>query len=120
MANDPVMMPSDDPCCLNRSYMSKEAIWVTPPIPATELDGKAIELNISTANKDREGKETHGIGIIRIQPHRSTSGMVCIWVMFKRPLMGEVPLTQIETNHIQPHPDRIKADYLCAVRYATD
>ena len=101
--------------------MSTEAIWVTPRIPSDELDGKRIELHISTANKDRQGKETHGFGSIRIQPHRSTSGMVCIWITFQN-LAGaeeQLPLEQIEANHLEPHPEPAKADYLCAVQYAT-
>ncbi len=97
----------------------KEPIWVTPKIPASELDGRSIELKVSTRS-DTGGKELQGKGRIRIQPHRSTSGLLCLWVTFEPPALGpeQVALEQIEVNHIQPHPDSSVADYLCAVQYS--
>jgi hypothetical protein len=97
----------------------KEPIWVAPKVPASELDGKRIELQVSTRTAIG-GKELQGIGRIRIQPHRSTSGLFCLWVTFEPPVLGteQVALEQIEVNHIQPHPDSAMADYLCAVQYS--
>jgi hypothetical protein len=102
--------------------MKTSPVWIAPRISASELDGKKIEVDIATANKHREGDEAHGIGVIRIQPHRTTSGLVCLWVTFSPPIIGpdEIALEQIEANHIEAHPNPEKADYLCKAHYATD
>jgi hypothetical protein len=92
-------------------------IWITPKIPASELDGRTIELRVATRSKELRGK-----GRIRIQPHRATSGLFCLWVDFDLPVLGSehVPLQQIEANYIQSHPDSSAADYLCEVQYSED
>jgi hypothetical protein len=102
--------------------MDTSSVWITPKIPVAELDGQTIEVDIATADKNRSGDEGHGIGVIRIQPHPSTTGLVCLWVMFPPPVLGpeEIALDQIEVNHIQPHPDPAKARYLCRAHYAID
>jgi len=58
----------------------KEPIWITSKIPASELDSRTIELRVATRNKELRGK-----GRIRIQPHRATSGLFCLWVDFDLP-----------------------------------
>jgi len=95
----------------------KDPIWITPKIPANELDGRTIELRVATRNKELGGK-----GRIRIQPHRETSGLFCLWVDFNLPAIGSdhVALEQIEANHIQTHPDPSAADYLCEIQYSDD
>jgi len=90
-------------------------IWITPKIPASELDGRTIELRVATRSTELQGK-----GRIRIQPHRTTSGQFCLWVDFDPPASGHVPLKQIEANFIQSHPDSSAADYLCEVQYSED
>ncbi len=100
--------------------MNTSPVWITPKIPAAELDGQTIEVDIATADKNRHGPESHGIGVMRIQPHRSTSGLVCLWIAFPPPVIGpeEIALDQIEANHIQPHPNPAKVRYLCRAHYA--
>lgn len=95
----------------------REPIWITSKIPASELDGRTIELRVATRSKELRGK-----GRIRIQPHRATSGLLCLWVDFDLPALGSdhVPLEQIEANHIHSHPDSSAADYLCEVQYSED
>src|SRR5438128_1238016 len=102
--------------------MKTSPIWIAPKIPATELDGQSIEVDIAMANNDRQGEETRGIGTIRIQPRPSTSGLVCLWVSFLPPVIGpeEIALDQIEASHIQTHPNRTKARYLCVAHYGID
>jgi hypothetical protein len=100
--------------------MTAEATWINLPFPASELDGSTIEIRISTVRPDRSGQENGGFGVIRLEPHPKSSGLTCLWITMRQPVLGppELAMEQIEANYIQKHPDQRRAAYLCDVQYA--
>ena len=84
--------------------------WITLPKSLLQLDGKSVELRISTPVL-----EMRGIGKMRVEPHPSARGKVCLWVSS----MGgpAFAFEQFEADQIKPHTNPNEADYLCKVDF---
>jgi hypothetical protein len=84
--------------------------WITLPKSLPELNGKSVELRISTPVL-----EIRGIGKMRVEPHPSARGKACLWVSSTGgPAFA---FEQSDVDQIKPHPDPNEADYLCKVDF---
>ena len=80
--------------------------WITLPKSLPELDGKSVELRISTPVL-----EICGIGRMRVEPHPSARGKACLWVSSSGG--PSFAFEQSEADQIKPHTEPKEADYLC-------
>ena len=98
--------------------MSRDRVFITPrKHSATDLIGKRIEVDVVERKSNRAIQTVRGIGQIRVEPHPKTSGRVCIWVMLNDGT-DEWAMDDIDEDHLEVHPNRSKADYLCKAVYA--
>ena len=89
----------------------KQPMWVRAKPSMKLADGTTIEFNISSRET-----EIQGVGSTRIERHQQEKELFCIWITM--PSLPEFPMEQIWVNHIVPHPDPSKANYLCELQYA--
>jgi len=77
---------------------------------SSELEGKSIEVHIST-----QVLETHGFGKLRVEPHPLLPDRACLWVSSAG--CQAFSFEQFEADQIQRHPDSSLADFVCNIHY---